>query len=573
MTQAPRKQRRGQQDSGEVESRPSPDSAHTPSVGLADGPVQALLDALLSGSDEALFEALRTHGVLLLPRARRGLLAAALPALPPAVRDGDPTILVLESMLCRLTMRYAEAIRLSTAAQTRLDDQGTDGVSPDAVDWISLMSLWRSRCGWADPHEAVARVRSRLGCRHGTNNVHTLGPGGSVVWSTWLMGELATVQIVTGDLDEAGLHLDEMIGNARVLGHDRMLAQGLAHRALLELVDGSYQTAAATARGSLRHAELGGSENVPHAACAHLVIGWADVQALDFPAARGHLEAAEAEPTLSTDPLLEAIARLLRIQLLAKEGSMQAARRMLAEHRPSPASEPPFLHRLGVLTSAQVVAMVNDTSAIRDHVITLAELGYLDDAELFEALAEAGDGRLDGALERLDDLLAQPRLHPAVASAAAAVRIGLLLRANRVSRANALLPDLLNRVAPQRMLLVLALGFLGGPAFRGLLEAEAHRLDGHPFAAEALVGLSGYVRPFPDLGSRTEAGVRLPLQLTPRERDVLVELSLGGSYADVAEAMFLSENTIKTHLTSAYRKLGVDRRVDALRVARENHVL
>ena len=51
------------------------------------------------------------------------------------------------------------------------------------------------------------------------------------------------------------------------------------------------------------------------------------------------------------------------------------------------------------------------------------------------------------------------------------------------------------------------------------------------------------------------------------------ELSLGGSYADVAAAMFLSENTVKTHLTSAYRKLGVERRVDALRVARENHLL
>jgi DNA-binding CsgD family transcriptional regulator len=61
--------------------------------------------------------------------------------------------------------------------------------------------------------------------------------------------------------------------------------------------------------------------------------------------------------------------------------------------------------------------------------------------------------------------------------------------------------------------------------------------------------------------------------LTRREHEVLAELSLGGSYADVADALFVSENTVKTHLSSVYRKLGVDRRVDALRIAREHDLL
>jgi LuxR family maltose regulon positive regulatory protein len=37
--------------------------------------------------------------------------------------------------------------------------------------------------------------------------------------------------------------------------------------------------------------------------------------------------------------------------------------------------------------------------------------------------------------------------------------------------------------------------------------------------------------------------------------------------------LFVSENTVKTHLSSVYRKLGVDRRGDALRIAREHHLV
>ena len=61
--------------------------------------------------------------------------------------------------------------------------------------------------------------------------------------------------------------------------------------------------------------------------------------------------------------------------------------------------------------------------------------------------------------------------------------------------------------------------------------------------------------------------------LTRREREVLAELANGGSYYDIAQALFVSENTVKTHLASVYRKLGVDRRGDALRIARAQHLI
>jgi len=61
--------------------------------------------------------------------------------------------------------------------------------------------------------------------------------------------------------------------------------------------------------------------------------------------------------------------------------------------------------------------------------------------------------------------------------------------------------------------------------------------------------------------------------LSPRERDVLNELARGSTYADIAANLFVSENTIKTHVSSLYGKLSAGRRSEALAVARKMHLL
>ena len=61
--------------------------------------------------------------------------------------------------------------------------------------------------------------------------------------------------------------------------------------------------------------------------------------------------------------------------------------------------------------------------------------------------------------------------------------------------------------------------------------------------------------------------------LSPREREVLGELARGATYADIGSRLFLSPNTVKTHVSSLYAKLGVSRRSDALAVARAHHIL
>ena len=54
-------------------------------------------------------------------------------------------------------------------------------------------------------------------------------------------------------------------------------------------------------------------------------------------------------------------------------------------------------------------------------------------------------------------------------------------------------------------------------------------------------------------------------QLTARETEVLALIAAGLSNREIADELFLSVNSVKTHIRTAYRKVGVSRRVDAIR--------
>jgi len=63
--------------------------------------------------------------------------------------------------------------------------------------------------------------------------------------------------------------------------------------------------------------------------------------------------------------------------------------------------------------------------------------------------------------------------------------------------------------------------------------------------------------------SPTRAG-NDPTELTGREREVMNLLCTGRSNREVAEALFVSEKTVKNHLNRIYAKLGVTSRAEAI---------
>jgi len=63
------------------------------------------------------------------------------------------------------------------------------------------------------------------------------------------------------------------------------------------------------------------------------------------------------------------------------------------------------------------------------------------------------------------------------------------------------------------------------------------------------------------------------IKLTKREKDVLALLVQGSSNKNIADIMFISEKTVKNHLTSIFRKLRVKDRTQAAVYALKNHLV
>ena len=73
------------------------------------------------------------------------------------------------------------------------------------------------------------------------------------------------------------------------------------------------------------------------------------------------------------------------------------------------------------------------------------------------------------------------------------------------------------------------------------------------------------------VGTASQQALRGRLELlTEREHDVLVQLAAGKSNAEIGAAIFLSEATVKTHLTRVLAKLDLTSRVQAVVFAYES---
>ena len=63
------------------------------------------------------------------------------------------------------------------------------------------------------------------------------------------------------------------------------------------------------------------------------------------------------------------------------------------------------------------------------------------------------------------------------------------------------------------------------------------------------------------------------LGMTPRELEVLQLIADGLSNKEMAERLFVSENTIKTHTSRVFDKLGASRRTQAVQLAKSQGLI
>ncbi|MFC8427050.1 LuxR C-terminal-related transcriptional regulator [Streptomyces sp. NPDC057253] len=173
-------------------------------------------------------------------------------------------------------------------------------------------------------------------------------------------------------------------------------------------------------------------------------------------------------------------------------------------------------------------------------------------------------GRPAAAIDLLDSLPAESRPGPAVTVRASLVRAQAAATAGDTETARRFVAQALLAARRER----LRRPFLDtGRWIKPLLVAAPLR------------GLAtGWLLPEP-AAAGGPAGVATPPapivlpELSEREHDVLIRLAQMMSTQEIAADLYLSVNTVKTHLKSLYRKLAVNRRSEAVRRARDLRLL
>lgn len=99
----------------------------------------------------------------------------------------------------------------------------------------------------------------------------------------------------------------------------------------------------------------------------------------------------------------------------------------------------------------------------------------------------------------------------------------------------------------------------GGRTARAIREQRVRVVDGDADADVVLV-------------ARSEANPG-DADLTARELDVLAQLSRGATNGEIAEALFIAENTVKNHVRSILLKLSARSRTEAVVLAHRRGLL
>jgi LuxR family maltose regulon positive regulatory protein len=97
-----------------------------------------------------------------------------------------------------------------------------------------------------------------------------------------------------------------------------------------------------------------------------------------------------------------------------------------------------------------------------------------------------------------------------------------------------------------------------------LLERQARRRTAHAALIAEILGLPARNRP------ASPAGARPPAEpLSGSELRVLRYLPTNLTTPEIAAELYVSRNTVKTHVRSLYLKLGTHRRAEAVEFARD----
>lgn len=391
--------------------------------------------------------------------------------------------------------------------------------------------------------------------------------------------ELAASENWLGRLDDAAETLSAVLTASRSRELDTLTSVALSHLAFTEFMAGRESTAVAVADEVIAMSEE--SSRTPYSRSRAILVRELALLA-DVPGtAQGRAIVGEPDVAVhAADPVTRFWARTRQARLLLCDGSLSGAERALATPLETP-ELPEHLWTALILERAFLASLAGDPAVLADLQEQLDVRRLPGETALVAGLRADLRGDRRGAAARFEKAASLAR-HPQPPSRALALMSAAQLRDELGEAATA--RELVHQAMVATEVRRNAVPFLGwvrhGTAASALVERQA-RVHPSPWAGELLeslrdlAGISTYYGPTtaaPNERVELPAGSIAPV-LSPRERDVLNELARGSTYADIAANLFVSENTVKTHVSSLYGKLSVNRRSAALAAARSMHLL
>jgi LuxR family transcriptional regulator, maltose regulon positive regulatory protein len=376
---------------------------------------------------------------------------------------------------------------------------------------------------------------------------------------------LGIAELWTGALDSAERHLERARGAAAEAGHDWVVLIAIAHLATLSGARHDFSRASNHARQAIDLATRRGWQRTWPAGAAYLALGGAQFLWDRGDEAAGTVELAREALAGTHERPLRAVLALLRSAVLGDRGDLEAALAVVE----AGAEE---------LGDYPLLPEVRDHFAIREAMLR-AQLGDREQAARLMR-GEAGPGTLrqavviaqfqlaDGNGEDARETLApwsDQRMATLEGVQARVVEALACESASDPEGAAKSLELALDLAEPGG--LRLALVQFGRP-LQPLLSRQLRRGTAH----RALVG--DLLEALDGTDGRTRASAPLVVEpLSPREQAVLRYLPTMMSNQEIASELFVSVNTVKTHLKAIYRKLDVADRREAVRRARKLELL
>jgi LuxR family maltose regulon positive regulatory protein len=366
-----------------------------------------------------------------------------------------------------------------------------------------------------------------------------------------------------GELGQARRALTAAAGSDAVRSYPVFRATCLGYLAVTDALEGRLSRAHRAATESLTLLDTAMVPDVDRSPAARVALARIALEQYELGSAREHLTVALRFPALRSDPVCHALAEGVTASLERAAGQLQPALARLETAATEATATDPWLARCLRVEAVKLSVASGRMELARS---ALEPIEQQDDPEVavFAAAVYAEQGH-DAAVA---DSLARVRNgEPPLSARVTGLLVEVVQESRRRSSGR-------TRVVLDRTLRLAASEELrrpfreAGPAVQRLLFADPRLLLENRWLSHPGEPIPAHLRNGHEPQSRS-SDQDIVEPLTVKELEVLGHLQELLTTEEIALRMFVSVNTVRTHVRSILRKLGVSRRNAAVRKARQ----